>query len=180
VKIFLIGFMGSGKSHTGKSLAQLLNVDFIDLDARIEANTGRSISDIFEVSGEDTFRQLEQDQLKSLSDIADAVVATGGGTPCFFDNMQWMNENGVTVYLKADEALLADRLKNEKEQRPLIKNLSNQDLLDFIREKLGERATDYEQARIIFEQDQRQETTSMALLKQITHQLRFDGPGKLI
>ena len=172
--------MGSGKSHTGKSLAQLLNVDFIDLDEQIETNAGKSIADIFETSGEDTFRKMEQTQLKSLSDTADAVVATGGGTPCFYDNMQWMNENGVTVYMKAEETLLAHRLKNETEQRPLIKKLRNQDLLDFIQKKLKERISDYEQARIIFEQHQHEEKTSVTLLKEITRQLRFDGPERQI
>ena len=172
--------MGSGKSHTGKSLAQLLNVDFIDLDEQLVKAEGKSISRIFEEQGEEAFRQLEQGQLQSLSDIADAVIATGGGTPCFFDNMEWMNQNGLTIYLKADDALLAQRLKNETDQRPLIKGLTDQDLLDFIRKKLDERNPDYQQARIIFEQNIQRAVTPADLLKQITRQLRFDGPAKLI
>src|SRR5437773_11285939 len=97
--IFLMGFMGSGKTFFGKQLAQLLNYEFIDLDELIGKNEGATIAEIFFSKGEAYFRSKESSLLKSLSQNENAVIATGGGTPCFHDNMKWMNEHGITVYL---------------------------------------------------------------------------------
>src|SRR5215217_1973749 len=110
--VFLIGFMGSGKTFVGKKLAQLLKTTFIDLDEVIEKSEEKTISQIFSQNGEEFFRERESHYLKSLSERSNVVIATGGGTPCFHDNMKWMNENGITIYLKAKSEILFDRLKN--------------------------------------------------------------------
>lgn len=149
--IFLIGFMGAGKTFRGKQLSESLGLPFFDMDAFIENKAGRSVSEIFELDGAAAFRNLERMCLRDFSVLGDAVIATGGGTPCFFDNMEWMNENGHTIYLKASPAILFNRLKDEKAERPLIAKLSDEDLEDFIEEKLKERSTFYEQAKEIIE-----------------------------
>src|SRR5436853_6290275 len=96
-KVFLIGFMGSGKTFLGKQLAQLLNYEFIDLDEWIEQREKKSIAEIFSEDGEEYFRKKESQQLKLLAEKNNAVIATGGGTPCFHDNMKWMNDHGFTI-----------------------------------------------------------------------------------
>ena len=150
--IFLIGFMGSGKTTTGKQIASLMNREFIDLDEVIEKKEGMTISDIFSARGEDYFRALESECLKSLHSGLNIVVATGGGTPCFFDNMKWMNEHGVTVYLKISVPELVRRLEKEKDHRPLLQAKSNEQFRDFIEEKLNERSTYYNLSTIIVDE----------------------------
>lgn len=148
-KIFLIGFMGSGKTTVGKQLALLLHADFIDLDKLIEEKEQASISTIFERNGEQYFRERESFFLKSLAASGDVVIATGGGTPCFFDNMEWMNDNGVTIYLKATPKLLSDRLRKERDHRPLLRGRSDEEVLDFIHQKLSEREKFYATAQVV-------------------------------
>ncbi|MEO6166084.1 MAG: shikimate kinase [Chitinophagales bacterium] len=150
-KIFLIGFMGSGKTTVGKQLASILHYDFIDLDEYIESKEQSTISNLFEVKGESYFREKESYYLKSLDAMERLVLSTGGGTPCFFDNMDWMNANGTTVYLKAVPKLLADRLKKEREHRPLLKGKSDTEVIDFIHDKLMEREIFYLSAKVIAE-----------------------------
>ena len=123
MKIFLIGFMGSGKTTLGKKLARVLGYDFVDLDKVIEEESGVSVPDYFSRHGEDAFRQLERDCLRTRLPAGPVVVATGGGAPCYFDNMDWMNEHGVTVYLMLPPGVLASRL-NGSRNRPLISGLS--------------------------------------------------------
>jgi shikimate kinase len=147
-KIFLLGFMGCGKSYIGKRLAKNINADFLDLDDLIVETNGLSISKIFEQKGEPHFRQSESNCLKSLKNTTQTVVALGGGTPCFFDNMKWINENGVSLYLKTKPTVLADRLKSEVNKRPLIQQLSEAELLPFIEQKIEERAPFYHQAHL--------------------------------
>ncbi|MGB3073971.1 MAG: shikimate kinase [Chitinophagales bacterium] len=147
--IFLIGFMGSGKSTVGKQLAYLLQYDFIDLDEYLQKQEGATITQLFEEKGESYFREQESQYLKSFHASEKLVLSTGGGAPCFFDNMKWMNENGTTVYLKAVPKLLADRLKKEKDHRPLLRGKSNDEVIDFINQKLGEREKFYLSAKII-------------------------------
>lgn len=152
MKIFLLGFMGSGKSFYGKRLASKLNMEFIDLDHFIESNEGQSISEIFESKKEKGFRQIEKKYLQSLSKKEKTVIACGGGTPCFYNNMQWMNKNGLTIYLKSSNNLLFQRLKNGRRNRPLLKNLSDAGLKRFIKSKVDERADEYEEAKIHVQQ----------------------------
>ena len=147
--IVITGFMGSGKTAVGKRLAELLKLEFIDLDEVIEKSEERTISQIFQEQGEEYFRQKESSILQSLSGKKNAVVATGGGTPCFHDNMKWMLANGTTVYLKADPEILFERLKSEITHRPLLKGNSEEDLKNFIVSKLKERESFYSPAKFV-------------------------------
>jgi shikimate kinase len=147
--VYIIGFMGSGKTTTGKKLAALLNWSFIDLDKKIEENTGMTIPEIFSQHGEDYFRTVESDILKSLEAGSDTVISTGGGTPCYADNMDHMLESGLTVYIKLSPEQLKRRLLDSKGERPLIKGLDKEKLLEFIEEKLASRENWYRRAQII-------------------------------
>jgi shikimate kinase len=146
--IFLIGFMGSGKTTVGKKLAAKLAYDFIDLDAAIEKEEGMYIRDIIAERGEPYFREAESKVLKQL-DLSDKVISTGGGTPCFFDSMEWMRAQGTVVYIELDEAALYSRLKTTNlEHRPLLKGLDDEGLKAFIHDKLTEREPFYTQAHL--------------------------------
>jgi len=149
-KIYLMGFMGCGKSYLGKQLAQSLGWDFLDMDDFLEANEGLSISQIFAEGGETLFRQLERNYLQATYDFENTVVATGGGAPCFFDNVDWMNTHGLTIYLKTPVSILVDRLKSETNHRPLLAGKTDMELSDFIKTKLAERSPFYQQAQYIF------------------------------
>ncbi|MBI5914163.1 MAG: AAA family ATPase [Bacteroidetes bacterium] len=151
MRIFLTGFMGAGKSYLGQELARLLGFGFIDLDTLIEAEEGKPISAIFAEKGEAKFREIERENLISLAGFSKVVVATGGGAPCYSNNMAWMNGHGVTVYLHAPVAILASRLKNEKEKRPLLSSLTDEALHNFIEGKINERKQFYEQSHLSFE-----------------------------
>lgn len=149
-RIFLIGFMGSGKSTIGKKLATKLGYDFIDMDAYIEQQEGRVISDIFKSDGEVYFRSLEQNALKILCTREKVVISTGGGTPCFFDNIEVMNKAGYSIYLKLEAEKIIGRLKNGTAKRPLIADLSAIDLEREVRERLRVREPFYNKAKLIF------------------------------
>jgi len=151
---FLIGFMGCGKSYWGKRLADRLNLPFIDLDDFIVAQSGKNMVDIFAEKGESGFRTVEKQALHALATFDTAIVATGGGTPCFFDNMVWMNQIGTTIYLKASPTLLADRLQHEKEFRPLLATIPDLELERFIEKKVAERSAFYSQAIIVMDPNQ--------------------------
>jgi shikimate kinase len=151
MQIFLIGFMGSGKSYCGKLWAANSDFSFIDLDAVIEKNEDTTIAKIFEEKGETYFRELESTTLHSLHNQQNTIIACGGGTPCFHNNMQWMNANGTTVYLKGTPQLLAQRVLNEKQQRPILSNIKDEELEDFIEKKLTERELFYNQAKVILD-----------------------------
>lgn len=142
--------MGSGKSHVGKRLAKMLEWDFIDLDDYLEQQEERSISDIFAQDGADHFRKLEQKYLYEMLQFPKIVVATGGGAPCFFDNLQWMNRVGLTIYLKTPVSILAERLQYGMEHRPLLQGKTYWELKDFIADKLAERSHFYEGASVIY------------------------------
>jgi len=148
MRIFLIGFMGCGKSTFGKKLAAKMGYDFIDLDHLFESTAGTSIGEYFSTNGEEAFRQEESRILKSYDYPANCVIATGGGAPCYFDNMDWINNNGVSVYIQMSPAALAQRLENGKAKRPLLKDLNKTEIIDFIENKLAQRAAYYERAAI--------------------------------
>jgi shikimate kinase len=148
-RIFLIGYMGSGKTTIGKMLAARLGYSFVDMDAHIEESQFKSVSQIFTEIGEAEFRKLEQKCLHEVAEFHHAVISTGGGAPCFFDNMEFMNSNGYTVYLKLTPAELAARLQFSKaNKRPLIANKKGEELLDFIADGLAKRETYYNQAAL--------------------------------
>lgn len=144
--------MGCGKSYWGNNLAIKIELPFLDLDDLISAKEGKTTAQIFAEKGEAGFRLIERDALRLLADLPVQVIATGGGTPCFFDNMNWMNQHGTTIFLNTPPTLLAERLRGEKEFRPLLRSVQDVDLLDFIIKKLEERAEFYLQANIILEQ----------------------------
>ena len=145
--------MGSGKTYWGNKWAQALGREFIDLDDLLEKEERQTIAEIFAEKGEDHFRRLETDTLRRLGKRNDLLIATGGGTPCFDDNISWMNENGTTVYLRSSPVNIAARLVSEKEKRPLLKNLNDNELLFYITEKIKERELFYNQAKIILDVD---------------------------
>lgn len=147
-KIFLIGFMGCGKSTVGKILADMLDRKFIDLDSSIEISTNRSIDEIFNEDGEEAFREIEKQMLHKMQSRDSVVIATGGGCPAYSDNMEWMNQNGITVYLKTHPGILFHRLAPEKHKRPLIAQLPDVDLMEFILEKIKKRLLFYIKAEI--------------------------------
>lgn len=146
--VFLIGFMGCGKSTTGKKLAKNIGYAFFDTDTEIEKMTGKSIPEIFEQEGEAAFRMIEHSVIESLSQRKNAIVATGGGTPCFYNNIQIMRDAGITVYLRMSAESLAKRLQQSKTVRPLLLRLSPAQLLPAIEEQLEKRKPFYEQASL--------------------------------
>lgn len=150
--IFLIGFMGSGKTTLGKKLANHMNWKFVDLDHLIVTRIGMSIPEYFTQYGEQKFRELESLVLKEQQDER-TVISTGGGSPCFFDNMQWMLENGIAVYLHLTPKALHNRLQqSDIASRPALRGLRDETLLAFIEEKLRERDPFYKQAHIHIDQ----------------------------
>ncbi len=146
MKYFLVGFMGCGKTTWSRKLAAKLGYEFIDLDHALEAQMGMSIAEYFSSFGEDAFRKLESDVLKQTEYPENVVVSTGGGLPCFFDHMEWMNGNGKTLYIKLSPKTLADRLENSKTVRPVLQGKKGYDLVEFITGKLAERESFYLQA----------------------------------
>ncbi|HNP99511.1 MAG TPA: shikimate kinase [Bacteroidia bacterium] len=148
MNIFLIGYMGSGKSKTGEALAKALAFSFLDTDQLIEQQTGKSIRDLFYAPGPEEFRLMEKNLIRKLTEKTNQVISTGGGLPCYFDNMDWMNKNGITVYLEANAGLLFHRLVRNRTGRPLIENISDVDLMDQIQNHLMDRVPIYAQAQI--------------------------------
>ncbi|MCI5080609.1 MAG: shikimate kinase [Saprospiraceae bacterium] len=153
MRIFLIGFMGSGKSYIGRHLAKALQLNFVDLDDWIEAKHQQKIIDLFARKGETFFRKEEQKALHEMARFEKAIIACGGGTPCFFDNIDWINRNGFSIYLQASPALLCKRLSSEMAHRPVLQGHTPDTLEAFIEQKLAERAPFYEQASVIVDQD---------------------------
>ena len=150
--IFLVGFMGSGKTTWGKKLANALELPFVDLDHEIVAHIGMTIPEYFEQYGEASFRQLESEFLAKQENRL-AIISTGGGTPCFNDNMEWIKNNGISLYLYHTPKSLWSRLsQSDVNKRPVLKGLTGDQLFEFIETKLAERAYYYDQADIKFEQ----------------------------
>lgn len=154
VPVFLLGFMGSGKTTWGKKLASQTGRPFIDLDQRIVETAGMAIPEYFRQYGESRFRQLENEVLKSIPPSVPAIVSTGGGAPCFFDNMDWMNANGITIYFKLPPEALWNRLnkKSSIEARPALQGLSDEALFHHIKTKLLEREPHYSKAAYTVDQ----------------------------
>ncbi|MEQ1745125.1 MAG: shikimate kinase [Saprospiraceae bacterium] len=146
---FLIGFMGSGKTYWGTRLAERLGVPFVDLDDRIEVAEQRSIETIFQQNGEAVFRQMERNALHKLSLEQPSVVATGGGTPCFFDNMDWMNGQGTTVFLDTPVPVLSARLRADPKTRPLLTGISSEQMEAHISRLLKQRMPFYQIATVV-------------------------------
>ena len=147
--VFLIGFMGSGKTTVGEKLAKTLNYNFIDLDKQIEQAVNKSIADLFAHHGEKFFRESEKTTLHQSFEQKNTVISCGGGTPCFFDNLEQMKKNGITVYLKLAAGSLFHRLAAGKSKRPLISGMTDLGLMEYITNELEKRELFYNQADII-------------------------------
>lgn len=146
MRIYLIGYMGCGKSTLGKRLAKHAGLQFIDMDHYIEKRNCKTVPQLFEEFGEEGFRKRERKALEELSEFTDVVIATGGGAPCFFDNIDLMNRTGKTIFLNIDPKILASRLLKSQTERPLIKGKSKEELIGFIDETLKKRNAYYKQA----------------------------------
>ena len=150
MRVYLVGFMGSGKSTVGKKLANSIKYNFIDLDKFIESHTFKTIPEIFEQKGEAEFRKLENKYLKEVSEFENVIISTGGGVPCFAENVEVMKQHGIIVYLQLDNISLANRLSHSKQHnsRPLLKNIPTDGLVDYISTKMQEREPFYQKADI--------------------------------
>jgi len=149
-RIYILGMMGAGKTTQGKKIAQHLGYAFIDLDKEIEKHLDKSISKIFEEDGEELFRKTESEIVQSIQNEK-VVIATGGGTPCYYNNMQYINEHGVSIYLKAKAGLILQRITRYPHKRPLLKGLNNDEIRAFIEQKIAEREPIYMLSDYVFE-----------------------------
>ncbi|WP_085537556.1 shikimate kinase [Massilibacteroides vaginae] len=150
-RIFLIGYMGAGKTTVGKQLASRMGLSFVDLDLHIEARYHKSVRELFAERGEDAFREIERKMLHEVAEFENVLVSTGGGSPCFFDNMEFMNRSGQTVYLKVSVQELTKRLETCRQTRPVLKDRSGESLFRFIDENIQKREPYYNQASVVFD-----------------------------
>ncbi len=146
-RIILIGYMGSGKTTVGKALSKATGMMFYDLDWYIESRMRKSVAQIFAERGEEGFRKMEYNMLHEVAEFEDVIISCGGGTPCFFDNIDYLNQQGETVYLKATPEVLYRHLLMGKVERPLIKGKSAEELIAYITEQLQYREQFYSKAR---------------------------------
>jgi len=146
-RIILIGYMGAGKTTIGKALSKELGIIFYDLDWYIESRMRKTVSEIFAERGEEGFRKIEYNMLHEVAEFEDVIISCGGGTPCFFDNMDYLNQQGQVVYLKAEPEVLYKHLLMAKVERPLLKGKSEEELLKFIKEQIEKREPFYTKAR---------------------------------
>ena len=146
VRIIIIGYMGAGKTTVGKALARTLGLPFYDLDWYIEGRMRKTVAQLFAERGEEGFRQVERNMLHEVAEFEDIVISCGGGTPCFFDNMEYLNAQGETIYLKATPEVLYKHLQMGKTVRPLLRDKTPEETLDFINSQLAHREPFYNKA----------------------------------
>ena len=146
-RIILIGYTGSGKTTLGKALSKETGLMFYDLDWYIESRMRKTISELFAEMGEEGFRKVEYNMIHEVAEFEDVIISCGGGTPCFFDNMDYLNQQGDVVYLKATPETLYKHLQMARVERPLLKGKSQEELIDYITTHLQEREPYYQQAR---------------------------------
>ncbi len=146
-RIILIGYMGAGKTTVGKELAKTLGVTFYDLDWYIESRMRKTVKQIFDNGGEESFRHIERNMLHEVAEFEDVVISCGGGTPCFFDNMEYLNQQGETIYLQASPEVLMQHLKMGKGVRPLLLGKTDEELSLYITAQLEEREKFYLKAK---------------------------------
>ena len=161
IRIFLIGYMGAGKTTLGRALAEALGVEFIDLDCHIEERFHKTISQIFAEKGEEEFRNIEKRMLHEVGEFENVIISTGGGTPCFFDNVEYMNTQGTTVFLDVPVERLFIRLSIARSKRPLIKEKNDEELRTFIAEQLQKRQPHYSKAMYTFKADRLEDKTQI-------------------
>lgn len=153
MRIYLIGYMYCGKTTIGRRLANELGYPFVDLDQQFEAHYHTTIPIFFHKYGEEAFRKLEQLMLHNTSQLNNAVISTGGGTPCHFDNIDWINRHGISIYLNVTLDILLQRASNSKKQRPILANKSPEERQTFIQQQLQQRLPYYTQAHITIPAD---------------------------
>ena len=153
MRYFIIGFMGSGKTYLGGLWAAKHGLTFYDLDTLIEEEERMNVAEIFKRRGEDYFREKEAAVLRNTDRFHDCIIACGGGTPCFYDNIDWMNRNGVTIFLDAGVEAIYAHIMPQKALRPLLPDTDEEGLKNFIRLKKSERLHFYEQAQIILQDE---------------------------
>ena len=153
IRVILIGFMGAGKTTVGKALGKALGVTFYDLDWYIETRMRKTVKQIFDEQGEEGFRKMEHNMLHEVVEFENVVISCGGGTPCFYDNMDYLNQQGDTVYLKASPEVLYKHLKMAKGVRPLLLNKTPEEVQVYIREELNRREQFYGKAKHILDID---------------------------
>ena len=147
VRIIIVGYMGSGKTTVGKALSKDLGIPFYDLDWYIESRMRKTVAQIFAERGEEGFRKIEHNMLHEVAEFENVIISCGGGTPCFFDNMDYMNGQGETVYLQASPDVLYNHLKMGKTERPLLKNKTPEEMQVFIAAQLEKREPYYSKAK---------------------------------
>ena len=150
-RIILLGYMGAGKTTVGKALSKDLDMPFYDLDWYIENRMHRTVKQIFDERGEDGFRKIEHNMLHEVAEFENVIISCGGGTPCFFDNMDYMNQQGETIYLKATPEVLYGHLKMGRTVRPLLLNKTPDEVKAFVRHQLSEREKFYGKAKHILD-----------------------------
>ncbi|PKP18745.1 MAG: shikimate kinase [Bacteroidetes bacterium HGW-Bacteroidetes-21] len=143
--------MGCGKSTLGKNLATLMKCNFIDLDRAIEKEAKMTVANLFASQGEDAFRNIEASLLRQINHDSDIVISTGGGTPCFYDNIDFMNMHGLTIYIKLPIDIITNRLFYSENKRPLIKYETKEALNLNITSLLSQREVFYKKAKLIVE-----------------------------
>lgn len=146
-RIILIGYMGSGKTTVGKALSKETGMMFYDLDWYIESRMRKTVAQIFAEKGEEGFRKIEHNMLHEVAEFENVIISCGGGTPCFFDNIDYINQQGEVVYLKATPEVLYRHLLMGKVERPLIKNKTPEELIAYITEQVAKREEFYNKAR---------------------------------
>ena len=154
VRIFLTGYMGAGKTTLGKAFARQMNIPFVDLDWYIEERFHKTVGELFTERGETGFRELERNMLHEVAEFENVVISTGGGAPCFYDNMDFMNRNGKTVFLNVHPDVLFRRLRVAKQQRPILQGKQDDELKEFIIRALEKRTPFYSQAQYVFNADE--------------------------
>ncbi|WP_027454771.1 shikimate kinase [Xylanibacter brevis] len=146
-RIILIGYMGAGKTTIGKALSKELDMPFYDLDWYIESRHRKTVSQLFQEVGEEGFRKIEHCLLHEVAEFENVIISCGGGTPCFYDNIDYMNQQGEVIYLKTSPEVLYKHLLMAKVERPLLKDKTPEELITFIREQLEKREPFYTKAK---------------------------------
>ncbi|MCH3981823.1 MAG: shikimate kinase [Prevotella sp.] len=146
-RIIILGYMGAGKTTIGKALSKEIDIPFYDLDWYIESRMRKTVKQIFDEKGEEGFRKIEHTMLHEVAEFENVIISCGGGTPCFFDNMDYMNQQGETIYLKATPEVLYGHLKMGKTVRPLLLNKTPEEVQVFIKEQLKAREPYYSKAK---------------------------------
>ena len=150
-RIILIGYMGAGKTTLGKALSKTLDIPFYDLDWYIENRMHKTIKQLFDERGEEGFRKIEHAMLHEVAEFENVIISCGGGTPCFYDDMAYMNRQGETVYLKASPEVLHAHLKMGKTVRPLLLNKTPEEVKAFVKEQLAQREPYYLKAKHVLD-----------------------------